>query len=230
MTSISTEQNKILTDLEKLVANSDLLLSLGKPPIPLRFVRLLDLLLTACHVSEKRKRIFIQASACLHMALTTHDQVQLQTLDNESSQRIRQLTVLAGDYYSSLFYQQLAMAGEIDGIACLSHATSRTNERKMQRYGGKEHVSDSPYIRKIESVEILTAIADFFLVEHHVDKEWYTVIVPLLLLDEQVNTNDWQKDWESAVSQATKIWGQSHFPVWLRRELEQWIQQERSNL
>ncbi|SDZ10709.1 heptaprenyl diphosphate synthase component 1 [Thermoactinomyces sp. DSM 45892] len=228
MTSISTDQNKILMDLERLVVNSDLYLNLGEPPIPTRFIRLLDLLLTACEVPGERKKIFIQAAACLHMALTTHEQIPLQTIENEGLHRVRQLTVLAGDFYSSLFYQQLAMAGEIDGIVCLSQATSRTNERKMKMYCGEEPVSSS--IRKIESVEILTAIAGFFLVEHHIGKEWMTVFLPLLLLDELIEHPRWQDRFHDAVYQAGEIWKQPRFPVWLRHELEQWIEQERRNL
>ncbi|SFX00895.1 Heptaprenyl diphosphate synthase (HEPPP synthase) subunit 1 [Thermoactinomyces sp. DSM 45891] len=228
MTSISTDQNKILMDLERLVVNSDLYLNLGAPPIPTRFVRLLDLVLTACEVPEERKKTFVQAAACLHMALTTHEQIPLQTIENEGLHRVRQLTVLAGDFYSSLFYQQLAMAGEIDGIVCLSQATSRTNERKMKMYCGEETVSLS--IRKIESVEILTAIAGFFLVEHYIGKEWMTVLLPLLLLDELRERSGWQDRFHDAVSQGEKIWRQSRFPIWLRCELEQWIEQECRNL
>lgn len=228
MTSISTEQNKILADLEKLVTIPDSQHYLGQPPIPRRLVYLLDLLLIACQVSEERRKVFLYSTACLHMALTTHERISNENPENLTDQRVRQLTILAGDYYSSLFYQLLATHGEVEGIHCLSQATSKINELKMNRYLS---VVPSPLLEpiKLESFVILTAIADFFLVEEILGRDWLKLVLPFLSLDEAESGNLTKEEINEILERwLDDIHAWSGNP-WLKQELLQWMEHERTD-
>ncbi|MDY0405698.1 heptaprenyl diphosphate synthase component 1 [Virgibacillus sp. 179-BFC.A HS] len=68
--------------------------------------------------------------------MDTHDQVLVKNRDakNENEAIALQLSVLAGDYYSGLYYRLLAEIGEIGLISTLATAIKRINEAKMKLY------------------------------------------------------------------------------------------------
>jgi heptaprenyl diphosphate synthase len=71
----------------------------------------------------------------LQIALDTHENVQNSIPEEESSGlKHRQLTVLAGTYYSGLFYQQLAQANDIEMITTLAAGVKEVNEHKISVY------------------------------------------------------------------------------------------------
>ena len=55
-------------------------------------------------LSPHEKDTLVQAIMFMNIALDTHDNVS-NTLLDKNSMKIRQLTVLAGDYYSGLYYK-----------------------------------------------------------------------------------------------------------------------------
>jgi heptaprenyl diphosphate synthase len=61
-------------------------------------------------LSPYKRDIIVKAIMLMHIALDTHDHVTNILMD-ETSMKIRQLTVLAGDYYSGLYYKLLAEIG-----------------------------------------------------------------------------------------------------------------------
>ncbi len=71
----------------------------------------------------------------VQIGLDTHDLIDTsEEKRTEPEMRSRQLKVLAGDYFSSRFYQLLAQAGQIEMINQLSHAVCEVNRQKVSLY------------------------------------------------------------------------------------------------
>ncbi|WP_322905566.1 heptaprenyl diphosphate synthase component 1 [Paenibacillus sp. SGZ-1009] len=100
--------------------------------------RLLFLFLSkAAHnrLQANREQLFPLVTGIVQMALDTHDRIDTSSAyQREQQMRSRQLNVLAGDYFSSRFYELLARAGEIEMVARLSEAICENNRLKMDLY------------------------------------------------------------------------------------------------
>lgn len=112
---------------------------------------------------------WISTAMFLHVALETHEKV---TVSEQDSLKERQLTVLAGVYFSSLYYKTLADTEDVALIETLSNAIKKINECKISMY--KEECRSIEEL--MENVRIIeTSIFAHFYEFFHV-KDW----VPLL--------------------------------------------------
>ena len=107
-------------------------------------------------LSPTEKKSFIIAIMVMYMALDTHDYVS-NTLDDDNSIKTRQLTILAGDYYSGLYYKCLATVQNIGLIKKLSEGVKKINEHKVTIYSKKQNTVSEV----MESVKII----EFALIE-----------------------------------------------------------------
>lgn len=189
MSSIHNEKfASILRSIEEAAEHPFVTKVIGKPKIPLFFVTVYYLMCQSLRVPEKRAHLYGVATTLLYMGLTLHEKVEKDRPQQLNETNKQQLFVLSGDYFSSLFYQQLALSQEIEGIRCLSKATCTINEYKMSLYMNHSY-SDrfqkkEPWnlIKRIES-ELLTALADFFHVGDHLNlnQQWKKLLPELLL-------------------------------------------------
>ncbi|PLR82781.1 heptaprenyl diphosphate synthase [Bacillus canaveralius] len=101
----------------------------------------------------------------IQIALDTHEHVTNSKALKDSSQNMqrRQLTVLAGDYYSGLYYKFLAEIDNISMIRTLAEGIKNINEHKITVYqrdtDGVDKLMNS--IRKIES-SLFEKISEYF--------------------------------------------------------------------
>ena len=80
-------------------------------------------------------QLYSLVTSLVQMGLDTHDMVEVEyDPSNLKQSRSNQLKVLAGDYFSSRFYQLLAEQGQISMIQCLSAAICEVNRLKMDFY------------------------------------------------------------------------------------------------
>lgn len=125
------------------------------PALPDARLRLLHAFLEASDSADKTE-VYGMVTGLLQIGLDIHDRVAPgDDSEEEQAMRSRQLKVLAGDYYSSRFYQLLAAAGEVDMVAELSRAIADVNRRKMELYLRMQGTS-APELR--EYVEEAAAI------------------------------------------------------------------------
>lgn len=82
------------------------------------------------------KEQYIYATMLVQIALDTHDRVERENsvLEYDQAPRTTQLKVLAGDYYSGLYYYLLAMGENLDLIQVLARAIKEVNEKKIELY------------------------------------------------------------------------------------------------
>lgn len=108
------------------------------------------------------------AVALIYSALTAHDQIK----ELNASSKSQQLTVLAGDYYSGLYYQLLAKQSSIDLIRTLSNGIIDISEKKSSVYDQMHRTFDE-WMDTIQTIESLS-IEQFHL---HFSFDMYKPIV-----------------------------------------------------
>ncbi|TGV10004.1 heptaprenyl diphosphate synthase, partial [Mesorhizobium sp. M00.F.Ca.ET.186.01.1.1] len=134
-------------------------------------LELLYLFLLEQGMTKERASIFCTATGLVQLGLDMHENVENQYEQSLSAERNRQLTVLAGDYYSSRYYNLLAETGEIEAIQVLSGAIQRVNEAKMKLYiAGRDSrsLSDEEYWELRNAIDTGLYVA---IVEKYADSD-----------------------------------------------------------
>ncbi|GEK35178.1 heptaprenyl diphosphate synthase component 1 [Kurthia sibirica] len=111
------------------------------------------------------------AASCVAMiqtALTTHDLV----MEHNATTKAQQLTVLAGDYYSGMYYATLASLPNIQLVQALSTAVADISERKTALY----EPNDKTFSKWLEQFEVIVskAVEQFY---HHFNFGSYTPLM-----------------------------------------------------
>lgn len=120
------------------------------------------LLLLSCigdsGLAEEKRNTYIVTAMLVQIALDTHEKIK-----NENDvQKKQQLTVLAGDYYSGLYYQILSEEKDILLIRAFASGIQIVNECKISVYRQESKQLDHffDHIRKMESA-IINSLLEF---------------------------------------------------------------------
>ncbi|KYC71738.1 heptaprenyl diphosphate synthase component 1 [Bacillus coagulans] len=109
--------------------------------------------------TEHEVKQFVATAMLIQIALDTHEKV---TNANEN-QKSRQLTVLAGDYFSSLYYKLLAGVHNVRLVGILAEGIKSVNEYKVMLYQFDNSDAETfvGHLKKTESA-IITKFMQFF--------------------------------------------------------------------
>lgn len=201
-TSITNIQH--LKDLlEDKIRNDYLEKYIQKPKINEEKLRILAFLVEgSTTLSTVQKKNYVITAMMVQIALDTHELVPVHNYSDETKQEklAKQLRVLAGDYYSSLYYFLLSEIDDFELIHTLATAIKKINEFKMKRYY-KEVESFEEYLE-------LTKQIDSTLIVH----------VANLLYGNSLNKliDDWLL-FDRMIHEAKKWQGQNRYPL-----LEEW--------
>lgn len=159
------EVEKVKNKVEKKLTNTFLDQYIHKPTIDLVKLKLIIEIISQSNLSQSRKESYIVGTMLIQIALDIHEQVpnSSEAIESTTEKTTRQLTVLAGDYYSSLYYLTLSQLEDIELVRTLAIAVKEINELKMKRYF-REVDSFDEFIQleqKIEST-LYIHLADFF--------------------------------------------------------------------
>lgn len=141
---------------------------------------LLVSILEQMDLSNSQLKNYAVTTMLIQIALDTHEHVSNTPIaeKEKTSQTTRQLTVLAGDYFSGLYYKILADSDEIPMINLLAQGIREVNEHKIsvnqKEFDGIEKLMTS--VRMIES-SLISKLIDFF----HL-KKWNDVTANLLFI------------------------------------------------
>ncbi len=117
----------------------------------------------AIKLTKNNLNEYIITTLLVQAALDTHETISTSLLSSDKVKKERQLTVLAGDYYSSLYYFLLAKINDITMIRLLANAIQEINEAKMSFYKrtNRNTFQSIVDIKNIES-SLIQKIAEHF--------------------------------------------------------------------
>ncbi|MGY0691778.1 heptaprenyl diphosphate synthase component 1 [Virgibacillus sp. FSP13] len=201
MSTSGMELENIKTLIETKIQHTYLEKYIKKPVIDDEKLMVLISVIDNTTLSDAKKKQYIVTTMLVQIALDTHDQVIKVTQPDEGKEQKqqKQLTVLAGDYYSGLYYSLLAEVGDYDMIHVLASAIKEINEYKMKLYylETNSFLSFIKLIQKVESLlfvhvteyvkefAVKNVIEEWLLASkllqeiEHVDKEGYSPLLDL---------------------------------------------------
>lgn len=132
---IYEEIEQIKTDIDRRVKHPYLMKFINVPVIDEQKLILLYVILKQSNLCSEKIKQYIITTMLVQVALDTHEQVTIHHLeDDDELMKNRQLMVLAGDYYSGLYYYLLSLIDDIPMIKVLSSAIKEINEYKIAIY------------------------------------------------------------------------------------------------
>ncbi len=145
--------------IEDKIQHSFLERYINKPVINEDKLRLLVEIITNTKLPDYKKERYIVTTMLVQIALDTHDYVPSNTDENENKEikLNKQLHVLAGDYYSGLYYFLLSEIDDFDFIHQLATAIKEINEQKMKLYYN-EVSSFEDYLQLFQRIDALLII------------------------------------------------------------------------
>ncbi|WP_400163791.1 heptaprenyl diphosphate synthase component 1 [Brevibacillus sp. TJ4] len=176
-TPIVEDVRLIIEQIYKRIEQSYVESYVDVPRVAENRLALLYLFLLEQGMTKERATIFCTATGLIQLGLDMHEKVTNTYEQTLTAERVRQLTVLAGDYYSSRYYQLLAQAGEIKAVEVLSGAVQRVNEAKMSLYVAERDSklsSDDEYweLRNTIDTGLYVAIVNEYAKREEVRRFW----------------------------------------------------------
>jgi heptaprenyl diphosphate synthase len=158
--------------IERMVFDSYLLKYIEKPVIDEDKLLVVLSLLNQLELSDKEIKNYALSTMLIQIALDTHEYIMQSSINDKK----RQLTVLAGDYFSGLYYQLLAESDDILMIKALSFGIKEINEHKILIYNQNHNDTDKLMnsLKVIES-SLFNKLTEYFKVDR-----WNEVITNLL--------------------------------------------------
>jgi len=168
--------------VEHKVSHSYLLKYIKSPVIDDDKLLILISIMDRLEMSTTEIENYALPAMLVQIALDTHEQVTNESVEEKE----RQLTVLAGDYYSGLYYKMLAESEDIMMIKELSLGIKEVNENKISVYQHEiQNVENLMVcIKKIEA-SLLEKFSEFFKVELWNDCIGNFLLVKRLLQEKQ---------------------------------------------
>ncbi|NEU28244.1 heptaprenyl diphosphate synthase component 1 [Paenibacillus polymyxa] len=144
------------------------------------------------HASEDE--LYALVTSLVQMGLDTHDMIDtLSGIRSPEEMRSRQLKVLAGDYFSSRFYQLLALAGRIEAISKLSDAVCEVNAGKMSLYWEMKNfrLDGAQYLSQMVRFKQELFLSFTSLIAEHDQEVWKQLLNEFSLCDTLIE--EWEK-------------------------------------
>ncbi|WP_052445640.1 heptaprenyl diphosphate synthase component 1 [Bacillus sp. B-jedd] len=151
----------IRTLLENKILHPYLLQYIEEPFIDEDKLLLLVSAMDGLELADNEMKNYALTVMLVQIALDIHEHVSAK--QSHSGLKVRQLTVLAGDYYSGLYYKHLAESDDILMIRSLSKGIKEVNEHKTLLYQ-KDFETSGSLIASLKTIEsaIFSRLCDYF--------------------------------------------------------------------
>jgi heptaprenyl diphosphate synthase len=178
--SISNEVIQLNSEIKNIINHSFVLKYIDQPAINDDMIAVMVKIMRNANVDQKLIPYYIVSVILMQIALETHETVS-NSEEGESPVQLRQrqLSILAGDYYSSMYYHILAKTKDIEFISLMSKGIQEINEAKVRLYLDKDADIDQlvTYLCKIETI-LVEKTAEYFA-----DTEQKDLYIDMLLMN-----------------------------------------------
>lgn len=123
------------------------------PAIPIGRMQVLFLFLYDCNkLPLETIKSYLISTVLVQMGLDCHEEVSLTPQITEKGVRTRQLSVLAGDFFSSKYYFLLSKIEDVQLVRLLAKSIRKINEIKTKVYLA-DHLSAEQYLSMINEID-----------------------------------------------------------------------------
>ncbi len=171
MSQFNDKLNEIKKSFYSLIEHPYLESYITDPEVDEDKVRFLYAMLHE-RVPNREAKMFTISVLLVQAALDVHEAVSLHKIKTDSLRKNRQLMILAGDYYSSLYYYLLAENKHLPMIQVFSHTIQEINEFKMNLYGSENLTYDEAQ----QNVTLIESILMQNIAGHFDQLQWKAVI------------------------------------------------------
>ncbi|KGX87967.1 heptaprenyl diphosphate synthase component 1 [Pontibacillus litoralis] len=146
---------EIKASIEHQIRHPYLAKFIQNPVISEDKIMFLTTLVTQSDIPREKQKQYIITTMLVQIALDTHERVSISSAsDSNEIEKKRQLTVLAGDYFSGLYYLVLSKLEDIPMIQTLASAIKEINELKMKIYN-QDFATFAEVMEALKKVESL---------------------------------------------------------------------------
>lgn len=131
---ITNDMREIVERIQQYVSHPYVQQYVDIPPIAENRLALLCFFLGESGLEKERVHLLCATTGLVQLGLDVHEKVKLHYGASIVEERNRQLSVLAGDYYSGHYYYLLSQSGDLQAIRILAQAIQEINEAKMKLY------------------------------------------------------------------------------------------------
>lgn len=147
-------------------------LYLADPPVDEDKIRFMFAMLEGDDIPNKDVELYTIASLLVQAALDIHESIPLHNESASYERRKGQLEILAGDYYSSLYYYLLAKHNKMSMIQVFSNTIQEINESKMLIYKN----DNTPSEKIEENTVFIESILIRKIASHFGRDEWNEIM------------------------------------------------------
>jgi heptaprenyl diphosphate synthase len=138
MNLLKSRFHKDLTEIadhvKRQAENEFVLQYVDTPPIPQLRMQVLFLFLVDVKVPIQQIKQYVVPTILVQIGLDCHEKISAENIQTEREILTRQLSVLAGDYFSTKYYYLLSMIEDIRLIREIAYSIREINEAKSQIY------------------------------------------------------------------------------------------------
>jgi len=132
--SFHIETDEILSELKSNIDHIFIQKYVDIPRISSLRLQLLNLLLYQASFPRSLRKLYCVTTGLVQVGLDIHEEIVNQGLSSDREIRSRQLSILAGDYYSGQYYSLLSKANLVDGVKKIALGIRDINIAKMKVY------------------------------------------------------------------------------------------------
>jgi heptaprenyl diphosphate synthase len=188
---------KLMTDMKDLImqriSHPYLQKYIQTPNIDKDKLLLIISMLDQHGLTKLEMKDFVVTTMLIQIALDTHELVSNTTnpIEKETSLKSRQLTVLAGDYFSGLYYKILADSNNLAMIRALSEGIKEINEHKIFLYQ-KDSDGIEKLMNNIWTIEsaLINKLADYLHESIWKDISSHLLFMKRLLVEKKMFLNE----------------------------------------